>query len=56
MFECGLDSIQVPELVKSINKTLGGLGFKAGPINPQLVYNNQTVNKLVAALMSREEI
>jgi hypothetical protein len=50
MFTCGLDSVQVPELVKAINKALGEHSGELARINAKLIYSNPTVSKLAEKL------
>jgi aryl carrier-like protein len=53
MFECGLDSVQLPGLVQHINVALDDLGVKTGPVTVKTVFNNPSVNQLAKVLGER---
>jgi aryl carrier-like protein len=50
LFQCGLDSVQVPELLNALNAFV--IKFKPGVdlIDAKVVYDNPTVNKLMSIL------
>ena len=56
MFECGLDSVQLPALVKQINSTLGDLKMKTGTVSMKTIYENPSVNGLVQVIGGGDSI
>lgn len=50
LFECGLDSLQVPTMVDEINALLIKLRPDIDLISPQTIYEHDSVEKLLAAL------
>ena len=50
LFECGLDSVQVPVLIKHINDALYRLGRKGEPIATKLLYDNPSIERLARVL------
>ena len=51
MFECGLDSVQLPVLIKRINAAISDLKLKTGPINTKIIYANPSINELTKVLV-----
>ena len=50
LFECGLDSVQVPTLIKYLNDALHRWGRKSEPVAMKLLYDNPSINQLAQAL------
>lgn len=50
LFECGLDSVQVPILIKHLNDVLHRRGRKGEPIAMKFLYDNPSINQLAQAL------
>ena len=50
LFECGLDSVQVPILMKHLNDVLHRRGRKGEPIEMKFLYDNPSINQLAQAL------
>ena len=50
LFECGLDSVQVPMLMKHLNDALHRRGRKGEPIVMKFLYDNPSINQLAQAL------
>ena len=50
LFECGLDSVQVPTLIIHLNNTLQRWGRKGEPIAMNFLYDNPSINQLAQAL------
>lgn len=50
LFECGLDSVQVPMLMKHLNDVLHRRGRKGEPIAIECLYDNPSINQLAQAL------
>ena len=50
LFECGLDSLQVPMLMKHLNDVLRQRGRKGEPIPIQCLFENPSINQLAQAL------
>ena len=50
LFECGLDSVQVPMLMKHLNDVLYRRGRMGEPIAMKFLYDNPSINRLAQAL------
>lgn len=50
LFECGLDSVQVPMLMKHLNDALSRRGRRGEPIVMEFLYENPSINQLAQAL------
>ena len=50
LFECGLDSVQVPMLIKHLNEVLQRRGRMGEPIAVKFLYDNPSINRLAQAL------
>lgn len=51
LFDCGLDSLQIPVVIEEVNDFLLKSKFQARPISAKVIYDNPTVEKLAVAVL-----